>query len=67
MKHKKVSPYSLSVKKEGCRAFSYQVTCYPYRNVLAGGVANSERDAQRCAKQEINRLEAMTQPKEQAA
>jgi hypothetical protein len=65
MKPKKVSPYSLSVKKEGCRAFSYQVTCYPYRNVLAGGIANSARDAQRCAKQEINRLESMNQ--EQAA
>lgn len=67
MTPKKVSPYSVSVKKEGKRNFTYQVTCYPFRNILAGGVANSERDAQRCARQEIAHLEAMATSKEQVA
>ena len=67
MNPKKVSPYSFSVKKESSRAYAYQVTCYPYRNVLAGGIANTARAAQRCARQEIAHLEAMALPKENAA
>ena len=56
MSKKVISPYSFSVKKDG-RNYEYQVMAYPYRNPLAGGICNSRRDAERCARQDIARLE----------
>lgn len=67
MNRKTVSPYSFSVKQEGKRAYAYQVICYPYKNPLMGGICNSRRDAERCARKDIAKLESVTIAQEQTA
>lgn len=55
-----ILPYSFIVKQDG-KFFEYQVTRYPSREILAGGIINSRRAAEKQARLEISKLKKVPQ------